>query len=212
MLEIEETNDPMYLYLAKRIMGMQSEFEKLLEEKIVSLHESSSLRSTSSTPIHQLSSSSRSKYPLREKVSNNSFEHTSIFHDRPIFDQDENDKNGPRHTFERAFTPLGFSYDMVLETSVANKIITLAYKSRPYEPEVKLPWWRNDHYCGYHKNKGHKIEDCIMLKCKIQDLIDDRIIDVEIPKDLYDEETSLEQDHVDEPMSSDGFLNTSNLF
>lgn len=181
-------------------MGIQSEFEKLLEEKITSLHESSSLSSTSSNPRHQLSSSSRSKDLLREKVSNNSFEHMPIFHDGPIFDQYENDKNGHRHTFERTFTPWGFSYDMVLETLVANKIITLPYKSRPYEPELKPPWWRDNHYCGYHRNKCHKIEDCITLKCKIQDLIDDEIINVEIPKDLYDEDTSLEKDHVDEPI------------
>ena len=30
------------------------------------------------------------------------------FHDGPIFDRDENDKYGPRHTFERNFTPFGF--------------------------------------------------------------------------------------------------------
>ena len=96
---------------------------------------------------------------------------------------------------------------MVLETLVAKKIITLPYKfSTPYELEVKPYWWRDDHYCGHHTCKGHKTEDCIVFKHIIQDLIDDRIIDVEIPKDLCNEDASLEQDHVDEPMSSDGFL------
>ena len=53
-------------------------------------------RSISSSPRHQLSSSYRSKDLLREKVINKSFENMPIFHDGPIFDRDENDKNGPR--------------------------------------------------------------------------------------------------------------------
>lgn len=143
-------------------------------------------------------------------MSNNSFEHMPIFHDGPIFHQDENDKNGPTRSFERTFTPLRFSYDMVLETLVANKIITLPYKfSTPSEPEVKPSWWRADHYYGYHRRKGHKNKDCIEFKCIIQDLIDDGVIDVEIPKDLYDEYTSLEKDHVEEPISSDGLIDSS---
>ena len=73
-------------------------------------------RSISSISRHQLSSYSISKELSREKVSNNSFENMPIFHDGPIFDQDENEKNGPRYTFERVFTPLVFSYDMVLKT------------------------------------------------------------------------------------------------
>ena len=91
-----------------------------------------------------------------------------IFHDGPIFDRDENDKNHLKYTFERTFTPLGFSYDMVLETLVAKKIITLPYEfSTPYEPKVKPYWWRDDHYCGYHTCKGHKTEDCTTFKCII---------------------------------------------
>ena len=99
---------------------------------------------------------------------------------------------------------------MVLETLVVKEIITLPYKfSTPYEPKVKPYWWRDDHQCGQHTCKGHKTKDCIAFKCIIQYLINDEIIDVEIPKDLCNENASLEKDHVDEPMSSDGFLDTS---
>ena len=85
------------------------------------------------------------------------------FHDKPIFDYYNEDvdafyaldrkQKAPRHTFERTFTPLGFSYDMMRKTLIENNIITLQYKSRPYEPEVKPPWWRDYHFCNYHRKK-----------------------------------------------------------
>ena len=71
---------------------------------------------------------------------------------------------------------------------------------------------RDDHYCSYHTCKGHKTKDCIAFKCVIQDLIDDKIIDVETAKDLCNEDSSLGQDHVDESMPSDGLIDTSIYF
>lgn len=100
--------------------------------------ESSSSRSTYSTPRHQFYSSYRSKDPSRKQASDNSFEPMERFHDGPIFDQDENEKNDHRNTFERIFIPLGDSYDMVLKTLAAKNIITLP-NSIPYEPEIKPP-------------------------------------------------------------------------
>ena len=44
------------------------------------------------------------------------------------------------------------------------------------------------------------------LKHKVQDLIDDGFIYVGAPNNSCNEDTSLEKDHVDKPMSSDGFL------
>ena len=78
------------------------------------------------------------------------------------------------------FTPLWDSYDVVLKTLVTKKIITLLEISRHYELEE----WNNDHYYDYHRNKGHKTKNCIELKHKVQDIINDGIVYVETSKDL----------------------------
>ena len=45
--------------------------------------------------------------------------------------------------------------------------------TQPYDPQPRPPWWNETSYCEYHQNKGHKIVNCINLRHKIQDLIDD---------------------------------------
>lgn len=69
------------------------------------------------------------------------------------------------------FTPFGDPYDVVLKNLLTKKITILTDKSRPYEPEVKPKWWNDDHYCDYHKKKGHKIKNCIRFKHVIQYII-----------------------------------------
>ena len=44
--------------------------------------------------------------------------------------------------------------------------------SRPYDPPVRPPWWREDHTCSYHQSKGHNTKNCFKLKDIIQDLIE----------------------------------------
>ena len=65
------------------------------------------------------------------------------------------------------------SYEIVLNSLIANNLITLLDNSWPYDPLVKPSWWREDHVCNYHRSKGHSIENCFKLKDVIQDLIDE---------------------------------------
>lgn len=56
---------------------------------------------------------------------------------------------------------------------IANELITLP-KARNWKPKVKPSWWNDVDYCNFHKNKGHKTNDCIQLKHLVQDLIDSK--------------------------------------
>ena len=76
-------------------------------------------------------------------------------------------------------TPLRDSYEIILKTLLAHGIITLPNNSRPYDPAVKPPWWRDDDYCNYHRNKGHTTDNFFKLKDIIQDLIKDGKIGVD---------------------------------
>ncbi len=70
------------------------------------------------------------------------------------------------------YTPMVEPYEVVLKTLIANKLVTLPDNSRPYDPPVRPPWWREDHTCSYHRSKGHNTENCFKLKDVIQDLIE----------------------------------------
>ena len=63
-------------------------------------------------------------------------------------------------------------YEVVLKTLITNKLVTLPDNSRPYDPPIRSPWWREDHTCSYHRSKGHNTENCFKLKDVIQDLIE----------------------------------------
>lgn len=95
--KIEKTDDPAYLSLTKKLMAMQSELEKMLDERITSSRDSF-LR-----PLHvhtpsSLTSSSSSRCPLSSSIGSNDL---SRFHDKPIFDEDMSTHHAlfdPRHT------------------------------------------------------------------------------------------------------------------
>lgn len=72
----------------------------------------------------------------------------------------------------RTYTPMVESYEVVLKTFLANKLIMLPGNSCPYDPPVELDWWRDEQYCNYHRNKGHTMKNQFKLKDTIQDLID----------------------------------------
>lgn len=77
-----------------------------------------------------------------------------------------------KQTHQRVYTKLAEPYDVILKTLVANKYLMLPNNSHPYDPPVKLDWWRDDHFCNYHRNKGHKTDNCFKLKDAIQYFID----------------------------------------
>lgn len=70
------------------------------------------------------------------------------------------------------YTPMVEPYEVVLKTLIANKLVTFPDNSCPYDPPIRPPWWREDHTCSYHQNKGHNTENCFKLKDVIQDLIE----------------------------------------
>jgi hypothetical protein len=47
------------------------------------------------------------------------------------------------------------------------------------------------------------------MKYKVQDLIDDEIVDLRTSNDSCGDDTSLEQDYVDDPISSSGSITSS---
>lgn len=69
-----------------------------------------------------------------------------IFHDKLIFDEDidasyslDEQKEDPKHTLERSFTPLKYYYGAILKIIIDNDFITLSNNSRPYEPKIEPP-------------------------------------------------------------------------
>ena len=48
--------------------------------------------------------------------------------------------------YKNTYTPLGDSLELVLNTLISNKIITLPYNYKPYEPKVKPKFWNENHY------------------------------------------------------------------
>ena len=60
----------------------------------------------------------------------------------------------------------------MLNTLISNRIITLPYNYKPYEPKVKPKFWNDNQYCIYDRNKGHKTKNYMKLKYIIQDLIE----------------------------------------
>ena len=106
------------------------------------------------------------------------------------------------HSFERNFTPLDYSYDKILQTLLGTKLITLPKSSSYGNPFL-------DYYCAYHQSNDHTTSNCIELKHKVQDLIDDKIFGLDISSDPCVEDTSPKQDHVYNPMSSSGSITSS---
>lgn len=106
-----------------------------------------------------------------------------------------------RHTLVRYFTPLEDSYDVILKKLLSNELLKIS-KSRSYcNPFIYV-------YCAYHQSTKHATSDYIELKHKVQDLIDDKIVDVGTYSASCGEDTYLEKDHVNETMSNAHLLDT----
>lgn len=126
------------------------------------------------------------KAPFNSNNSNKNFNNANNSNKNPF---NNNNGNKPKPFFSTyhkiKFTFLGEPLENALRTLVANKIITLP-DLRPYEPQVKLNWWNDSHHCEYHRNKGHKTNECMKLKHLVQDLIDDGTIKIEGPQNNED--------------------------
>ncbi|KAK4737954.1 hypothetical protein R3W88_001651 [Solanum pinnatisectum] len=77
----------------------------------------------------------------------------------------------------RIFTPLVESHTKLFERLNAAGYIH-PVGSRPIDTSSKF--YRPDQRCAYHSNNvGHDIDDCINLKHKIQDLIDQKVVSLQ---------------------------------
>lgn len=209
--KLEETPDPSYTSLTKGMIKTYSRFYKMVEEQTKSSDDS--LSSSCTTSRHQFSSPTRSKGLFREIENDTSFEHTPKFHDKPIFDQYDEDmkacyflekqQKDSRHTFDRNFSPLEHSYDDTLQTLLGTKLITFPKSSSYGNPFLDI-------YCAYHQHNDHSNSDCIELKHQIQDLIDDGIVNMS--NDSCGEATSHEKDYINDPMTSSGSITSSTSY
>ncbi|XP_058728109.1 uncharacterized protein LOC131599884 [Vicia villosa] len=83
---------------------------------------------------------------------------------------------------KRLFTPLHMPMSQVLQQLLNQNLITLL---PPYSlPTNPAPGYKYHARCAYHSNSpGHDTKDCGPLKHKIQDLIDENIIDFDSPEE-----------------------------
>src|SRR3954465_7102082 len=83
---------------------------------------------------------------------------------------------------KRSFSLLPMPLSQVLQQLLNQNLITLL---PPYAfPTNPASGYKYHARCAYHSNSlGHDTEDCWQLKHKIQDFIDDNIIDFNSPKD-----------------------------
>src|SRR4051812_41183532 len=93
-------------------------------------------------------------------------------------------QNNQRSKPKRSFSLLPMPLSQVLQQLLNQNLITLL---PPYSfPAKPVPGYKYHARCAYHSNSpGHDIEDCWQLKHKIQDLIDDKIIDFNSPKEPH---------------------------
>src|SRR3954463_1041398 len=92
----------------------------------------------------------------------------------------DNQRSKPK----RSFTPLHMSLSQVLQQLLNRNLITLL---PPYSvPTNPAPGYKYHARCAYHSNSpGRDTEDCGPLKHRIQDLIDDKIIDFNSPEKTH---------------------------
>src|SRR4051812_9597103 len=85
---------------------------------------------------------------------------------------------------KRSFSLLPMPMSQVLQQLLNQNLITLL---PPYSfPTNPTPGYKYHARCAYHSNSlGHDTKDCWQLKHKIQDLIDEKIIDFNSPEELH---------------------------
>lgn len=81
-----------------------------------------------------------------------------------------------KYPSNRQFTPLGQAIESALKELLEHNLIILPNKTT----------WGCEflsNYCAYHRHNKHNTLDCMELKHKIQDLLDNGIIEIEDPND-----------------------------
>src|SRR3954470_5135052 len=106
---------------------------------------------------------------------------------------------------KRSFTLLHMPMSQVLQQLLNQNLITLLPSySIPTNP---APGYKYHARCAYHSNSpGHDTEDCGPLKHKIQDLIDDKIIDFHSPEEPHMANVGHNRKGRNEPNQSVGII------
>src|SRR3954464_12253292 len=106
---------------------------------------------------------------------------------------------------KRSFTPLPMPLSQALQQLLNHNLITLL---PPYSlPTNPAPGYKYQARCAYHSNSpGHDTEDCGPLKHKIQDLIDDKIIDFNSPEEPHMANAGYNRKGHNEPNQSVGTI------
>lgn len=102
-----------------------------------------------------------------------------------------------KYPLDRQFTPLGQSIESSLKELLEHNLIILPNKTT----------WGCEflsNYCEYHRHNKHKTSDCMELKHKSQDLLDNGIIEIKDPNDSPKEKLDAitKHDQNNTPMSS----------
>src|SRR4051812_9020426 len=111
----------------------------------------------------------------------------------------DNQRSKPKRSFSLLPMPLS----QVLQQLLNQNLITLL---PPYSfPTNPAPGYKYHARCAYHSNSpGHDTEDCGPLKHKIQDLIDDKIIDFNSPEEPHMANVGYNRKGRNEPNQSVG--------
>src|SRR3954462_4643836 len=104
-----------------------------------------------------------------------------------------------------SFTPLPMPLSQALQQLLNQNLITLL---PPYSfPTNPAPGYKCHARCAYHSNSpGHDTEDCGPLKHKIQDLIDDKVIDFNSPEEPHMANAGYNRKGRNEPNQSVGTI------
>ncbi|XP_058744361.1 uncharacterized protein LOC131616966 [Vicia villosa] len=97
---------------------------------------------------------------------------------------DQQKQHGGQRTWrskpKRSFTPLYMPLSQALQRLLSQNLVTLL---PPYSAPVNpVPGYKHHARCAYHSDSpGHDTEDCGPLKHKIQDLIEEGLVEFEDP-------------------------------
>ena len=99
---------------------------------------------------------------------------------KPASDQQRN--NQPRMERPvRQFTRINMTLSQVLPHLLRSNLVTLKEASK--NPNTTSPHYHPNAHCAYHsKSPGHDTNNCWALKKKIQDLIEEKEIEFDVPE------------------------------
>src|SRR4051812_9012314 len=106
---------------------------------------------------------------------------------------------------KRQFTKINMTLAEALQQMLRKGLMTL--RNPPRNPNISSHQYNPNARCAYHSDSiGHDTNDCWLLKNKIQDLIDDKIIDFNSPEEPHMANTGNNRKGHNEPNQSVGTI------